>query len=184
MSPSPYPPSIHPTNIIPHSPILTPPPLLPSVKPSRQNSSVPSYPAISTSCARPSPTKFPRPSCTYSLITARTLCRIGLYPSYTKRTCLGICYTRTMGLRRRERSVKSCWLPIRRRRRLLGRSCRAGSGGGVSQCLRSGTALNSVLILRSVWTWTFTSCSGHIVSLYDVTHGWPSLRARGPASQV
>ena len=59
-------------------PAKTHPPNSPSVKPWKQNLSAPLYPPTSTSSARPSPIKSPRPSCISSSTTARMSCKTGL----------------------------------------------------------------------------------------------------------
>lgn len=108
-----------------------PPSLLPQIstplrtsliaKPSKPNSSAASSPPTSTLSAKPSPIKSPRLSCTCSSTTARTLCRIGWCRSCTEKICLAIYYMRMMGLKRRERSARNCWLRTGRQRELLGR---------------------------------------------------------------
>lgn len=94
-----------------------------SAKPSRRNSSAASSPPTSTSSANPSPTRSPKPSCTSLSTIAKTSSRTGWSANCTGKICSAICCMRTMALKLRGISARSCWRRIGRRRRLWGRFC-------------------------------------------------------------
>ena len=101
----------------------TPAPLSLSVKPSKPSSSAASSVHTSTSSERLSPTRCPKPSCTYSSITVRMSCRTALSVNCTGSVYLRSCCMRMMGLRGRGRSARSCSGRTGRRRGLSGRCC-------------------------------------------------------------
>jgi len=96
----------------------------PSARPSKPSSSDASYHPTSTSSAKQSQTRSPKPSCTCSSTTPRTSYKIASSASYTRKACSKICCTKTTQSRPRERSARSSLLHIKRRPRSSERSYR------------------------------------------------------------
>lgn len=120
---APYICSMHLTNL---NSLLIPSRLLRSqnVRHSRRSSSAVSSPRTSTLCARPSPIKCPRPSCTCWSTTPRMEYRTASSARCTGKTCSRSCSTKTTRSRRSARSARSCSRRTRRQPRSSARFCK------------------------------------------------------------